>query len=120
MNVAAKKADFRQSTAAMFLTLKDEDVAAIEEGREDVGRQGERIITAPISEVFDFVNNPYMRRYDDPANPFASKGQIEQAQHGGNKYLPLTHVIMNDNMVILKAGASVWTRRNCCKSGRTS
>ena len=48
----------------MKLTTVD-DLFSTEESRQaEQPQQGERIITVPISEVYDFANNPYHVRQD--------------------------------------------------------
>ena len=57
----AKKADFRQSTAAMFLTLKDEDTQEPGAIRTD----GTQYYEIPVAEISGFPNHPFKVRQDE-------------------------------------------------------
>ena len=57
--MAAKTPDFRQSTAAMFLSMKDS--LATDKGETT----GERVRNIPISEISDFPDHPFKVRQDE-------------------------------------------------------
>lgn len=66
--MATKKADFRQSTAAMFLTLKDEP-EEIKSALES--ENGNAVTEIPISEIDDFPDHPFHVVVDDAMNEMA-------------------------------------------------
>lgn len=51
------------SVRNMKLTSVD-DLFSSEESRQAERQQGEQVLTVPISEVYDFANNPYHVRQD--------------------------------------------------------
>lgn len=66
--MAKLKPDFRQSTAAMFLTLKDEP----EEIQGALERENSNAVTEiPISEIDDFPDHPFHVVVDDAMNEMA-------------------------------------------------
>ena len=62
--MATKKADFRQSTAAMFLTLKDEQNEPSNSGI-NIPDGAEYVQEIPISEISDFPDHPFKVRQDE-------------------------------------------------------
>lgn len=66
--MAKMKPDFRQSTAAMFLTLKDEP-KAIQNTLE--GENPNAVTEIPISEIDDFPDHPFHVVVDDAMNEMA-------------------------------------------------
>lgn len=66
--MAKMKPDFRQSTAAMFLTLKDEP-EAIQNTLE--GENPNAVTEIPISEIDDFPDHPFHVVVDDAMNEMA-------------------------------------------------
>lgn len=62
--MATKKADFRQSTAAMFLTLKDEQNETGNSGI-NIPDGAEYVQEIPISEISDFPDHPFKVRQDE-------------------------------------------------------
>ena len=66
--MAKLKPDFRQSTAAMFLTLKDEP----EEIQGALENENSNAVTEiPISEIDDFPDHPFHVVVDDAMNEMA-------------------------------------------------
>ena len=66
--MAKLKPDFRQSTAAMFLTLKDEP----EEIQGALESENSNAVTEiPISEIDDFPDHPFHVVVDDAMNEMA-------------------------------------------------
>lgn len=59
--MATKKADFRQSTAAMFFSMNDESNKA----QQIIQQDGERVQDIPISEISDFPEHPFKVRQDE-------------------------------------------------------
>lgn len=66
--MAKLKPDFRQSTAAMFLTLKDEP-EEIKSALES--ENGNAVTEIPISEIDDFPDHPFHVVVDDAMNEMA-------------------------------------------------
>ena len=66
--MAKLKPDFRQSTAAMFLTLKNEP-EEIKSALES--ENGNAVTEIPISEIDDFPDHPFHVVVDDAMNEMA-------------------------------------------------
>ena len=64
----AKKPDFRKSTAAMFLTMKDEP-EEVQTGSEN--ENANAVTEIPISEIDDFSDHPFHVVVDDAMNEMA-------------------------------------------------
>ena len=64
----AKKPDFRKSTAAMFLTMKDEP-EEVQTGSEN--ENANAVTEIPISEIDDFPDHPFHVVVDEAMNEMA-------------------------------------------------